>query len=72
MLTGLHGVHVIIGTLFLIVGLYRAVYSHYTANTHVGYEAAASSISLGPACKSTTAYSSTWLVIRAFFCLRPA
>jgi len=41
MLTGLHGVHVIIGTLFLIVGLYRAVYSHYTANTHVGYEAAA-------------------------------
>jgi cytochrome c oxidase subunit 3 len=41
MLTGLHGFHVIVGTLFLIVALYRATYSHYTANTHVGYESAA-------------------------------
>jgi cytochrome c oxidase subunit 3 len=41
MLTGLHGAHVIIGTLFLIVALYRAVMHHYTTNRHIGYEAAA-------------------------------
>jgi cytochrome c oxidase subunit 3 len=41
MLTGLHGGHVIIGTLFLIVALYRAIKHHYTVNRHVGYEAAA-------------------------------
>jgi cytochrome c oxidase subunit 3 len=41
MLTGLHGAHVIIGTLFLIVALYRAVAHHYTTNRHIGYEASA-------------------------------
>jgi len=41
MLTGLHGGHVIIGTIFLSVALYRAVLHHYTVNRHVGYESAA-------------------------------
>jgi cytochrome c oxidase subunit 3 len=41
MLTGLHGMHVIIGTLFLIVAVYRAVGHHYTTNRHIGYETAA-------------------------------
>lgn len=41
MLTGLHGFHVIIGTLFLLVALYRAVAHHYTTQIHVGYESAA-------------------------------
>ena len=38
--TGLHGVHVIIGTLFLIVSLYRAVAYHYTKHHHLGFEMA--------------------------------
>jgi len=41
MLTGLHGFHVIVGTLFLSVALYRAVRHHYTTQQHVGFEAAA-------------------------------
>lgn len=41
MLTGLHGFHVIVGTLFLMVALYRAVAHHYTTKVHVGYECAA-------------------------------
>jgi heme/copper-type cytochrome/quinol oxidase subunit 3 len=41
MLTGLHGAHVIIGTIFLSVALYRAVMHHYTTERHIGYEAAA-------------------------------
>lgn len=41
MLTGLHGAHVIIGTIFLCVALYRAVMHHYTTERHIGYEAAA-------------------------------
>jgi cytochrome c oxidase subunit 3 len=41
MLTGLHGAHVIIGTIMLIVALYRAVRHHYTTQRHIGYEAAA-------------------------------
>ena len=41
MLTGLHGAHVIIGTLFLIVALYRVVKHHYTNQSHVGFECAA-------------------------------
>ncbi len=40
-LTGLHGFHVIVGTIFLSVALYRNVRSHYTTSTHVGYECAA-------------------------------
>ena len=41
MLTGLHGFHVIVGTLFLLVALYRAANHHYTSQVHVGYESAA-------------------------------
>ena len=41
MATGFHGFHVIIGTLFLSVCLYRLYQHHYTAGHHVGFEAAA-------------------------------
>ena len=41
MLTGLHGMHVIVGTIFLIVALIRAIFHHYTTNRHIGYESAA-------------------------------
>jgi heme/copper-type cytochrome/quinol oxidase subunit 3 len=40
MLTGFHGFHVLIGTLFLTVCLVRIIRSHYTKNHHNGYEAA--------------------------------
>ena len=40
-LTGLHGFHVIIGTLFLGVATYRIYRHHFTRNTHVGFECAA-------------------------------
>jgi len=38
--TGLHGAHVIIGTLFLSVGLQRLLYYHFTTTHHQGYESA--------------------------------
>lgn len=38
--TGLHGLHVIIGTLFLIVCLIRLINYHYTSTHHLGYESA--------------------------------
>ncbi len=38
--TGLHGAHVIIGTLFLIVCLIRLINYHYTSTHHLGYESA--------------------------------
>ena len=41
MLTGFHGFHVIIGTIFLIVCLFRLRLSHFTANNHFAFEAAA-------------------------------
>ncbi len=41
MLTGLHGFHVIVGTIFLSIALWRIVLHHYTVNNHIGYEAAA-------------------------------
>ena len=41
MLTGLHGAHVIIGTLFLTVALVRVVKHHFTTQNHIGFEAAA-------------------------------
>ncbi len=41
MLTGLHGFHVIVGTLFLAVALYRLVEHHFTVTNHIGFEAAA-------------------------------
>ena len=39
--TGLHGIHVIIGTLFLFVCLIRAIRGHFTPENHFGFEAAA-------------------------------
>ena len=41
MLTGLHGFHVLVGTFFLIVSLYRIRRHHYTTSSHVGFECAA-------------------------------
>lgn len=41
MLTGFHGFHVIIGTIFLIVCLVRLRLSHFTSNNHFAFEAAA-------------------------------
>lgn len=39
--TSFHGLHVIIGTIFLTVCLLRALRGHFTADHHVGFEAAA-------------------------------
>jgi cytochrome c oxidase subunit 3 len=41
MATGFHGLHVIIGTIFLAVCWYRATQGHFTPERHVGFEAAA-------------------------------
>jgi cytochrome c oxidase subunit 3 len=41
MATGFHGAHVIIGTLFLAVCLFRARRGEFTKDHHVGFEAAA-------------------------------
>jgi cytochrome c oxidase subunit 3 len=41
MATGFHGAHVIIGTIFLTVCLIRALKGHFTADKHIGFEAAA-------------------------------
>jgi len=41
MTTGLHGSHVLIGTLFLSVCLYRLASHHFTREQHVGYECGA-------------------------------
>jgi cytochrome c oxidase subunit 3 len=41
MATGFHGAHVIIGTLFLMVCLGRALAGHFTPKQHFGFEAAA-------------------------------
>ena len=41
MATGFHGFHVIIGTIFLIVCLGRAVSGHFKPDHHFGFEAAA-------------------------------
>jgi cytochrome c oxidase subunit 3 len=38
--TGFHGLHVIIGTLFLAVCLYRILDHHFTKHHHNGFEAA--------------------------------
>jgi cytochrome c oxidase subunit III len=40
MTTGLHGAHVIIGTLFLMVCLARIIFHQLTTKVHVGFEAA--------------------------------
>jgi cytochrome c oxidase subunit 3 len=41
MATGFHGAHVIIGTIFLLVCLVRAIRGHFTPQQHFGFEAAA-------------------------------
>ncbi|MCR9152039.1 MAG: cytochrome c oxidase subunit 3 [Rhodobacteraceae bacterium] len=41
MATGFHGFHVIVGTIFLAVCLFRATKGHFTPEQHVGFEAAA-------------------------------
>ena len=41
MATGFHGAHVIIGTIFLLVCLFRAMKGHFTPKQHFGFEAAA-------------------------------
>ena len=41
MATGFHGFHVVIGTIFLAVCLYRAYLGHFTPRQHFGFEAAA-------------------------------
>ncbi len=38
--TGLHGLHIIIGTIFLSVGFIRMIFYHLTVHHHAGYEAA--------------------------------
>jgi len=39
--TGFHGIHVIIGTLFLLVCFFRLINYHFTSTHHFGFEAAA-------------------------------
>jgi cytochrome c oxidase subunit 3 len=41
MATGFHGFHVIIGTIFLIVCLFRTIKGHFKPDHHFGFEAAA-------------------------------
>ncbi len=41
MATGFHGFHVLVGTIFLIVCLFRAMKGHFTPEQHFGFEAAA-------------------------------
>nr|AIW06187.1 cytochrome c oxidase subunit III [Ideopsis vulgaris] len=40
MATGFHGLHVIIGTIFLIICLLRHINNHFSMNHHFGFEAA--------------------------------
>lgn len=41
MATGFHGFHVLVGTIFLTVCLFRAIKGHFTPKQHFGFEAAA-------------------------------
>ncbi len=41
MATGFHGAHVVIGTIFLAVCLYRTYIGHFTTERHLGFEFAA-------------------------------
>jgi cytochrome c oxidase subunit III len=41
MATGFHGFHVLVGTIFLLVCLLRALAGHFTPEKHFGFEAAA-------------------------------
>jgi len=40
MLTGFHGFHVIVGTLFLLVCTFRNYYGHFSTTHHIGFEGA--------------------------------
>ena len=39
MATGFHGFHVLVGTIFLIVVLFRALAGHFKPDQHFGFEA---------------------------------
>lgn len=39
--TGFHGIHVLIGTIFLLISFLRTVSGHFSSNHHFGFEAAA-------------------------------
>nr|QVT11058.1 cytochrome c oxidase subunit III [Pachycrepoideus vindemmiae] len=41
MSTGFHGLHVIIGTIFLVIILFRMILNNFSKNHHFGFEAAA-------------------------------
>jgi cytochrome c oxidase subunit 3 len=41
MATGFHGFHVLVGTIFLLVCLFRALKGHFTPQQHLGFEFAA-------------------------------
>nr|UGS80235.1 cytochrome c oxidase subunit III [Ectopsocopsis cryptomeriae] len=41
MATGFHGLHVIIGTIFIMISLYRHITNHFSNTHHFGFEAAA-------------------------------
>nr|YP_010363426.1 cytochrome c oxidase subunit III [Atkinsoniella yunnanana]UNZ12527.1 cytochrome c oxidase subunit III [Atkinsoniella yunnanana] len=41
MSTGFHGIHVMIGTIFIIVSLIRMINLHFSSDHHVGFEASA-------------------------------
>ena len=41
MATGFHGFHVLVGTIFLTVCLFRAYAGHFTPTQHLGFEFAA-------------------------------
>jgi cytochrome c oxidase subunit 3 len=41
MLTGFHGLHVLIGTIFIFVQLVRVIKDHFTPNNHLGFETSA-------------------------------
>lgn len=38
MTTGLHGLHVLVGVLFLFIGLIRSFFDHFTSEHHLGLE----------------------------------
>jgi heme/copper-type cytochrome/quinol oxidase subunit 3 len=38
--TGFHGLHVLVGTIFLIVCFYRVINRHFTVTHHIGFECA--------------------------------
>ena len=38
--TGLHGLHVIVGTIFIVICLIRLINYHFSDSHHVGFESA--------------------------------